>query len=135
MTRLLRAAPLLAALLLAACATDGTSSGVGMSNHDLASAEPSTSLGSGPLTPTNLLGVVPDALSARLGEPAFKRAEPQAEVWQYAGQACSLFIYFYKTGSGAFASSYVDARKTLGGPADASSCLTEVMARKSPPVS
>lgn len=135
MMRFLRAAPLMATLLLAACATDGTSSGVGMSNRDLASVEPSTSLGSGPLTPASLLGVAPSALSTRLGEPAFKRTEPQAEVWQYAGQACSLFIYFYKTGSGALASSYVDARKTLGGPADPAACLGEVEAKKSPRVS
>ena len=135
MTRLLRAVPVAAALLLAACATDGTSSGVGMSNRALASVEPSTSLGSGPLTPASLLCVAPSALSTRLGEPAFKRSEPQAEVWQYAGQACSLFIYFYKTDSGALASSYVDARKTLGGPADPAACLGEVEAKKSPPVS
>jgi hypothetical protein len=135
MMRFLRAAPLMASLLLAACATDGTSSGVGMSNRDLASAEPLKEIGSGPLTPQSLLGVVPDALSARLGAPSFKRTEPQAEVWQYAGAACSLFIYFYKTDSGALASSYVDARKTLGGPADPASCLGEVVTQKSPPVS
>jgi hypothetical protein len=80
-------------------------------------------------------GVAPEALSARLGEPAFKRAEPQAQVWQYGGEGCSLFIYFYKTDAGALASSFVDARRTQGGPADPAACLAGVIARKSPPVS
>lgn len=123
------------ALVLSACASGGGSSGVGMSSRDLASVEPSRQIGKGPLTPQSLLGVAPEALSARLGEPAFRRAEPQAEVWQYAGEGCSLFIYFYKTDAGALASSFVDARKTLGGPADPAGCLTEVVAKKSPPVS
>ncbi len=136
MTSVFRLAVLgLAALSLAACASGGNSSGVGLGKGDLASVQPSKEIGSGPLTPQALLGVAPEALSARLGEPAFKRAEPQAQVWQYGGEGCSLFIYFYKTDAGALASSFVDARKTLGGPADPAACLAEVVARKSPPVS
>lgn len=123
------------ALMLSACASGGGSSGVGMSSRDLASVEPSREIGKGPLTPQSLLGVAPEALSARLGEPAFKRAEPQAQVWQYGGEGCSLFIYFYKTDAGALASSFVDARRTQGGPADPAACLAGVIARKSPPVS
>lgn len=126
---------LASSLLLAACATDGARSGVGMTGSAVASLEPSHDLGSGPLTPQSLVGVAPDALSARLGAPAFRRAEPGAEIWQYAGSACSLFIYFYKTDAGALASSYVDARKSEGGPADPAGCLADVLSRKSPPVS
>lgn len=136
MSASLRFAPALLALaLLGGCATDGGSSGVGISSGRLASVEPAPEIGSGPLTPESLLGVAPSALSARLGPPSFKRTEPDAEVWQYGGAGCALFIYFYKTGGGALASSYVDARKTTGGAADASACLADVAARRSPPIS
>ena len=101
----------------------------------MASLSPSQQIGKGPLTPKSLLGVAPSALSLRLGPPAFKRAEPDAEVWQYSGRDCALFVYFYKTQSGSFASTYVDARKTLGGPADTSACLAEVLQKQNVPVS
>jgi hypothetical protein len=131
----LRLAPVCLSLaLLAGCASGG-SSGVGISQDRLASVEPAPEIGSGPLTPESLLGVAPSALSARLGAPSFKRTEPDAEVWQYGGAACSLFVYFYKTDDGALASTYVDARKATGGAADASACLADVVAKRAAPVS
>jgi hypothetical protein len=137
MTAFFRLAPvLLTFALLGGCAGGGSaSSGVGLASDRFASVEPATEIGSGPLTPESLLGVAPAALSARLGAPAFKRTEPGAEVWQYGGADCALFIYFYKTGGGALASTYVDARKTTGGAFDASACLADVAAKKNPPVS
>jgi len=102
---------------------------------DFASLNPTQQLGKGPLTPKSLLGVAPLALSSRLGTPAFKRAEPDAEVWQYSGRDCVLFVYFYKTPGGDLAATYVDARKTLGGPADTTACLAEVVAQRDVPVS
>lgn len=133
----LRLAPVfLGLMLLGGCAGGShTGAGVGIAGGKLASAEPASTIGSGPLTPQSLLGVAPSALSARLGEPAFKRTEPGAEVWQYGGKACALFVYFYKTGSGALSSAYVDARRNTGGAADASACLAEVSAKRSTPVS
>ncbi len=126
---------LLVSLTLAACAGGAGSSGIGIDRQNLASVNPSQSLGSGPLTPQSLLGVAPAALSSRLGAPAFKRAEPGAEVWQYSGGDCALFVYFYKTGSGALASAYVDARKSQGGAADTSTCLGNVQSARGTPVS
>lgn len=117
-------------LLTAGCATDGGHSGLGMPASELAKLEPSKEIHAGPLTPLSLVGVAPEALSARLGRPSFRRSEPGAEVWQYAGSGCSLFVYFYKTDAGALASSYVDARKVEGGPADPSDCLSQVMSRR-----
>jgi hypothetical protein len=132
MTFMLRLVPmLLAASLLAACASG---SGVGL-DENVASLNPSARLGSGPLTPKSLLGVAPSALAISLGPPAFKRSEPDAEVWQYSGGSCALFVYFYKTDAGSLASTYVDARKTTGGAADTSACLGEIVSRRSPPVS
>ncbi|MCE9648105.1 MAG: hypothetical protein K8R18_00645 [Parvibaculum sp.] len=131
--RLRLAAASLALALLGGCA-GGASSGVGL-GEKLASVEPAPAIGEGPLTPQGLLGVAPQALSARLGPPSFRRTEPDAEVWQYGGAGCSLFVYFYKAGGGGLASAYVDARKTTGGAADASACLADVAAKRNAPVS
>ena len=117
---------------LAAAMAGCAGSGQGM---NVASLNPSQQIGKGPLTPKSLLGVAPSALSARLGAPAFKRAEPDAEVWQYSGRDCVLFVYFYKTPGDGLAATYVDARKSLGGPADTTACLAEVVAQQNVPVS
>lgn len=121
------------AFLLAGCA--GAPSGVGATGAEIARLEPSKDIGAGALVPESLVGVAPDALAARLGVPAFRRREPAAEVWQYAGEGCSLFVYFYKTDAGVLASSYVDARARTGGAADPAACLAEVMAKRGAPVS
>lgn len=120
-------------LLLAGCAS--TPSGVGATGAEIARLEPPAGIGAGGLAPENLLGVAPDGLAARLGAPAFRRVERGAEVWQYAGAGCSLFVYFYKTDAGALASSHVDARARAGGAADPAACLAEVMAKRGVPVS
>lgn len=127
------AALVASALLLAGCA--GTPSGVGATGAEIARLEPAKDIGAGALLPESLVGVAPDALTARLGVPAFRRQEPAAEVWQYAGEGCSLFVYFYRTDAGILASSYVDARARAGGPADPAACLAEVVAKRGAPVS
>ncbi|MDZ4381035.1 MAG: hypothetical protein U0942_06810 [Parvibaculum sp.] len=93
------------------------------------------SLGTAPLTPASLLGAAPAAISARLGEPDFRRAEPRAEIWQYAGGDCSLFVYFYETEGGVLGSRHVDARKVEGGPASKDACLAAVLAKRNLPMS
>lgn len=120
---LLAVLPLLA---LGACAAPGGAGTYG---------GPSPSLGTGPLTPASLVGVAPSAISARLGAPDFRRTEPQAEIWQYGGNDCSLFVYFYKTDGGALGSRYVDARKIEGGAADRNACLASVLAKRNAPMS
>jgi len=110
-------------LLLSACAGgDG-----GRSSRD----QPADFIPAGPLAPKMLLGVAPKALSARLGAPDFKRSEPiGAEVWQYSGGACNLFVYFYKNNRGVLDSTFVDARETKGGKASPAHCLNEVQRRR-----
>ncbi len=93
------------------------------------------SLGKGPLTPDALVGVAPSAISARLGEPDFRRTEPQAEIWQYGGGDCSLFVYFYAAENGVLGSRHVDARKSEGGAANKEACLAAVLARRNAPMS
>tara|TARA_R110002110_G_scaffold12692_19_gene60264 strand:+ start:4263 stop:4628 length:366 start_codon:yes stop_codon:yes gene_type:complete len=111
---------LLPVFALAACAAPAATGGA------------SPSLGPGPVTPDSLIGVAPSALSARLGQPDFRRTEPEAEIWQYGGGHCSLFVYFYKADGGALGARYVDARKVQGGAADKSACLASVVARRGP---
>jgi hypothetical protein len=123
MRALLRIACLLPLLFAAACATKPSTAAI------LASTTPPSDMRPGPLTPDNLVGVAPEALTARIGVPSFKRSEPGAEVWQYGGEGCSLFVYFYRNAGGALTSTYVDARERGGGAADASACLAEVTAK------
>jgi hypothetical protein len=90
-----------------------------------------TSLGAGPITAQALIGAAPSAISARLGAPDFRRTEPSAEIWQYGGEDCSLFLYFY----GQEGARHVDARRLQGGPADRDRCLASVMAKRNAPMS
>ena len=115
-------------LLLAACET-APGTGIDARGGAMAALPP------GGLTPASLVGAAPSAISARLGAPDFRRSEPEAEVWQYAGGDCSLFVYFYKTPSGALGARHVDARRLEGGATDKSACLAAVMARRNTPMS
>jgi len=73
-----------------------------------------------------LVGKGPEALRAMLGEPALLRRDQGAEVWQYAGETCVLFLYLYPNAAGAPVVSYVDARLKTKGPAPVPACLSEV---------
>ncbi len=123
--------PLLIAMLALGLAACETAPGKGIDARGGVMA----SLGTGPLTPDALLGAAPSAISARLGEPDFRRTEPQAEIWQYAGGECSLFVYFYEAQTGTLGSRYVDARKVEGGAANKEACLAAVLARRGTPMS
>ena len=87
------------------------------------------------LTPDSLTGLAPATLETRLGKPDFRRKEPGSEIWQYGAAGCSLFVYFYPDDQGAMGSAYVDARKKEGGSTDKQSCLDEVAAKHSAPMS
>ncbi len=119
---------LLLPLALAACET-APGTGIDARGGVMAALPP------GGLTPASLVGAAPSAISARLGEPDFRRSEPHAEVWQYAGGDCSLFVYFYETPSGALGARHVDARRLEGGAADKAACLATVVARRNAPMS
>lgn len=79
-----------------------------------------------PAQPGSLMGKGPAALRAMLGEPSLLRRDQGAEVWQYAGQSCVLFLYLYPDAAGAPAVSYVDARLKTKGAAPVPDCLSEV---------
>jgi hypothetical protein len=74
-----------------------------------------------------LVGKGPQELRAMLGEPQLLRRDQGAEVWQYPGETCVLFLYLYPDEAGAPAVSYVDARLKTKGPAPVPECLNEAL--------
>ncbi len=40
--------------------------------------------------PDDLIGLGPSLVLEMLGEPVWRRQEPPAEIWQYAGHSCTL---------------------------------------------
>jgi len=46
-----------------------------------------------------LAGMTSEALRSAWGEPALKRTENGAELWQYGGGGCAVLVYFYPAGT------------------------------------
>jgi len=65
-----------------------------------------------------------------LGEPGFVRKDPPAELWQYRTGACTLDLYFYDEGAGAYALEWLDFRGTDGTSAARDACLREILRQK-----
>lgn len=42
-----------------------------------------------------LRGLAAAEISAKLGQPSFRRREPPAEIWQYFGPGCVLDLFLY----------------------------------------
>lgn len=110
MRRLVFALPILA---LAGCQTMGLS-GNGPSEPAIEPTPPRmaapSSTGSAPATNTGLIGMTGEALRAAWGEPALKRTETGAEMWQYGGQGnCTLLVYLYANASSVMAVTHAEA--------------------------
>ena len=61
--------------------------------------------------PERLIGLSVGQASELLGRPALVRAEPPAEIWQYAGAECVLHLFLYESEmSGALAVTYYEMR-------------------------
>jgi hypothetical protein len=56
--------------------------------------------GPAPAAASELIGAAPEAVLARLGPPALRRQEGDAQVWLYAGRACQLDLILYPTAGG-----------------------------------
>jgi hypothetical protein len=50
--------------------------------------------------PERLIGLDEDGVAALLGQPAFKRRDPPAQVWQYSDRTCILDLFLYREGAG-----------------------------------
>lgn len=73
-----------------------------------------------------LLGLSPEKVTSLLGEPKIKRAEKEAQIWQYRSSACSLLLFFYPNTDGQITAYYVDARRPEGGAAEKGACLNSI---------
>jgi len=73
-----------------------------------------------------LLGQNDTWLLEHLGEPAFKRADREANIWQYKNGACMLNVFLYADETAANAPKQVlhfDARDARGDNTDREHCL------------
>ena len=83
------------------------------------------------IDPEMLVGLAPEALTARLGEPGLRRQEQTVEVWQYRSDTCVLDLYLDSaddaddTGRRVV---YYEARRRSEGEVPPSLCLGEIMA-------
>lgn len=110
MRKLVLTLPLLA---LAGCQTLGIGGGSAPSEPVSApAAEPVTPprASVAPASGTGLIGMTGDALRAAWGEPALKRNEAGAELWQYGGHGnCTLLVYFYANAASVMTVTHAEA--------------------------
>jgi hypothetical protein len=125
------AVALLAAGLLAGCATDGKRTS--QSGFAAAAAEATET---GPV-PDQLIGAPAAQVLATLGQPEVQRHERPAEIWQYRGRDCVLDVFLYSAGKvgslGAAAEAatvhtvvHVEARDARARAIEPGNCLTGV---------
>ncbi|MBI1211482.1 MAG: hypothetical protein GC190_08465 [Alphaproteobacteria bacterium] len=116
---------LLVAIALAGCQTVNSTWSSITSSGSSSTAEPSADTGQTAMvapatstgTPSSLKGQTSDSLHALWGEPSLKRKDLGSELWQYAGQGCTLLIYLYPSAGGTMTVSHAEA--VPGGSDDA----------------
>lgn len=128
--RLGKAGFLGAALLLAACASPGGGRDAALSSQMASApanvpARPAPELKPAP-SASMLIGLDTYALREAFGSPEFQRAEPGAEIWRYAGDGCSLFVYLYEDDSATLKTTFVEARAAAGGSVPADPCIDSI---------
>lgn len=77
--------------------------------------------------PEELMGQGPEALRRRMGEPSLLRKEGDAQVWQYAGTGCVVFLYLYDSPAGTPQVTFLDARAKSNGAVAVAPCLDDVV--------
>lgn len=111
---------------LAACAGGGSNFGSSLS--------PQTVSAPGRTPPTlnpapradSLIGLDAYGLREAFGSPEFQRSEAHAEIWRYAGDGCTLFVYLYEDESDTMRTSFVEARAAAGGELPVDPCVAGV---------
>lgn len=88
--------------------------------------------GDAPMRADQLLGLEPETLRRRLGEPSLRRAEGTAEVWLYAGSACALDLVLYPA-LGRLRVAHASARASGAEPRTEAHCLRELAAGPAAP--
>ena len=80
------------------------------------------------IDPETLVGLGPDAVAARLGQPELRRQEQTVEVWQYRSDTCVLDLYLDETGRTGRQVVYYETRYRSAGHVPPALCLGEIMA-------
>ncbi len=88
--------------------------------------------GNAPTLAHQLLGLEPESLRRRLGEPSLRRSEGTAEVWLYAGPACALDLVLYPA-AGRLRVAHASARASGAEPRTEAHCLQELAAGPAAP--
>lgn len=78
-----------------------------------------------PAAAAELLGLTPDVLRRRLGEPSLRRAEGPAEIWLYAGLGCALDLILYPE-AGRLRVAHAAARASGAEPRTEAACLAGI---------
>ncbi|MCR9242499.1 MAG: hypothetical protein NXH87_14065 [Rhodobiaceae bacterium] len=74
----------------------------------------------------SLIGLDAYGLREAFGSPEFQRNEAHAEIWRYAGEGCTLFVYLYEDESDTMRTSFVEARAAAGGELPVDPCVAGV---------
>ncbi len=74
----------------------------------------------------SLIGLDAYGLREAFGSPEFQRNEAHAEIWRYAGDGCTLFVYLYEDESDTLRTSFIEARAEAGGELPVDPCIAEV---------
>lgn len=83
-----------------------------------------------PPSADELLGLSGEAVVLKLGVPAFRHAEPPAEVWRYRGADCLFYVFLVDEGDiGESRVSHVDARSATGEASDRGACYSALLKR------
>jgi len=77
-------------------------------------------------------GMAARDVTAKLGDPSFRRRDPPAEIWQYYGPGCVLDLFLYDE-KGAKAVSYAELRGRDPGVAADGGCLSQLLDGKRSP--
>jgi len=78
-----------------------------------------------------LLGATPERVTARLGQPDLRRAEPGAEVWRYSARHCHLDLVLYPD-AGTLRVGHAAARAAGLVALSEGECLADIAARPAP---
>ena len=78
------------------------------------------------ITAEQLLGQTDSWLLDKMGEPAFRRTDRHANMWQYKNGSCVLNVFLYADGEKAKSARvlHFDARTLDGGNTDRAQCLS-----------
>lgn len=71
---------------------------------------------------SSLMDQQSETLLQKMGQPSLLREEIDAQVWQYDHSNCVLFFYLYRSDTGRFSVSHIEARAKDGSQTDPQSC-------------